>query len=116
MHTLFQRFRKISSKVCDKSVKPSNIKSEFQGTDIYRFDTSAIAEEAFAPSVATETPAPQSSEPRSTSTPQLSTSGEGSQIRARFLSSERSVPVEDAILDSDDEGGEDRTSMDLLPT
>jgi hypothetical protein len=96
-------------------VTPSNIKSGSQGTDIYPFDPSAIREEAFAPSVVTETPAPQNSEQRSTSTPQPSTSGEESQIRARCLSSERSVPVEDTLLDSEDEGGEDRTFTDLLP-
>jgi hypothetical protein len=108
-----QRFGKIFSKVWDKSVTPSNIKSGFQGTDIYPFDPSTIPEEAFAPSVATATSYPQNSEQQGTSIPQPSTSGEGSEIRARFLSSEKSEPVEDAILDSEDENGEFTTSTDL---
>jgi hypothetical protein len=106
-----QRF----GKIWDKSVTPSNIKSGFQGTDIYPFDPSAIPEEAFAPSIATATSYPQNSE-QGTSIPQPSTSGEESQIRARFLSSEKSKPVEDAILDSEDENGKFTTFTDLLQT
>lgn len=106
-----QRFGKILNKVWDKSMTPSNIKSGFQATGIFPFNPNAIPEESFAPSIPTERP-----EPLATSTPQPTTSAVASRTTALILSPEANDPIEDAILDAEDDSEAVASFTDLLPT
>lgn len=123
-----QRFGKIFSKVWDKCMTPSNIKSGFKACRIVPFDPSVIPETAFAPSTKTEMSDPENSESLATSTPicshrtaqtvteelspQPGPSGIIARPDIRFLPDDKQDPVETAILNERHSSEEENSDTD----